>query len=386
MKVIDACVFHEWASAQTLAPYLSSGWRDVVLRPGDKGGALNIKSGWAFESPGGRKAFSAYPEKGLPGSDFDLLVKQVLGHGKRERVVLGYDDGLLATAYPLPYVARQVVRAANDWTLENWLARDERLYGMVLVIAGMPEEAAKEIRRSGRDPRMVAVALGTNGLGRQFGHPAYHPIYEAAAELDLPIVIQAGSDSATDLTVDPLAGGPPATYSEYDTFASHPLAAHTTSLILGGAFDLYPNLKVLLVGGGVAWVPGFVWRMDGHYRMTRNEAPWLRMLPSEYFAQHFKVATASLESPPKRERLAQVLKSIPAVERTLVYASCYPNDDFEEPETIAARLPEAWHAGVFGENAREFFRWPDRTPAQIPAGVRRETIEDRLPARAESGS
>ena len=51
-----------------------------------------------------------------------------------------------------------------------------------------------EIRRAGAHERMVGIALGANGLGLPFGHPAYHPIYEAASEMKLPILIQVGLD------------------------------------------------------------------------------------------------------------------------------------------------------------------------------------------------
>lgn len=384
--VIDACVFHEWRSSLTLVPYMSSGWRDFITRRGDLTGPLNVKSGWAFESPGGRKAAGAHPEKGPPGSDYDLMLSQVLSGGVRERVVLGYDDGLLATAYPIPHMARQIIRAANDWTLDQWLGRDDRLYGMVLIVSAMPDEAAAEIRRVGSHERMVAVAMGTNGLARPFGHPAYQPIYQAAAELGLPLVIQVGVDSASDLSVEPLAGGQPVTYAEYDTFGAHQLQSHATSLIMGGVLDLFPNLRVLLVGGGAAWVPGFLWRIDYHYKMSRNEAPWLRGLPGEYFERHFRVATHSLESPPDPARLAQVLRAIPGVESVLTYASCYPNFDSEEPASIAARLPEPWHQRVFHDNAMGFFRWPGgaRSAAREPA-ISPEQIAERLPAGAAPG-
>jgi hypothetical protein len=51
----------------------------------------------------------------------------------------------------------------------------------------------------------------------------------------------------------------------------------------------------------------------------------------------------------------------------LVYASGYPDDEWETPDTIAARLPSEWHERVFRTNAQEFFRWP-RQLSEVTAG------------------
>jgi uncharacterized protein len=355
IAAIDGCVFHEWPGPHALAPYLPEGWRRMLMRDGNP---INPGSIWRYTHPRGEQDVAALPASGPPGSDLGLLVAQTLGGGLRERVVLGYHDGLLATAFPQPRLARALVRAANDWTVDQWLARDERLHGMVLVMSALPEEAAAEIRRVGSHPRMVAVALGTNGLGRHFGHPVYRPIHAAAAELGLPLVVQSGCDSATDQVTVPTAVGLPATYAEYDIHSAQPLMAHAASFVLEGVFDEFPGLRVLLAGGGAAWVPWCLWNMDYLFRMVRRgETPWLQAPPSEYFARHIRLGTRSLESPRDPTALGRVLGTIPGAERMLVYTSAYPAWDWEEPGTVAARLPEEWHAGVFRDNALDLFRW-----------------------------
>jgi len=382
--LIDGCAYHDWRSPLDLLPYMSPGWRATIERRGDIGGPMNIKSMRRYDDLLGRRRADA---QGGDASDLDRLVARLEDGG---RMVLGYDEGLLATAYPLPYVARQTMRAANDWTREEWLARDERLYGHVLVSMTLPEDSAAEIRRVGSDERMVAVELGMNGLGRAFGHPIYHPVYAAAAELGLPLVLQATSDGSGD-TAPPTAFGLPATGAEYEVLCAQGLMNHVASMITSGVFDLFPTLRVLLVGGGAAWVPAWLWRVDASYRTIRRvEVPWLRGSPSEYFARHFRLATYGLESPPQPERLEAVLDAIPSVTLMFVYASGYPNRAGEEPEAVAARLPEAWHDGVFRANAEAFYRWPggvrpahgvpvatdeirERTSAAPPVATRRES-------------
>lgn len=296
----------------------------------------------------------------VPGSDYAAFERDVLGQDAIERVVLGYDLGLPSTSFVHRHFARAVVRAANDWTAGEWLERDDRLYGMVLVSTAVPDEAAAEIRRAGANERMVAVALGCNGLGRPFGELAYLPIFEAAVELGLPVVIQVGSDNAADQATPPVASGFPSTYAELRAHAPQTQWAHASSLITEGVFNRFPTLKVLLVGGGAAWIAPWIWKMNYWYKMTAAAYPWMDRLPSEYLADHVRVSTLSLEKPAQPERLVQALSVIDGMDRILVYTSGYPDEDWETSRQIADRLPLEWRDRVLRGNAADFFRWPER--------------------------
>ena len=54
----------------------------------------------------------------------------------------------------------------------------------------------------------------------------------------------------------------------------------------------------------------------------------------------------------------KALALIKGFEKKLIYTSCYPSYGSEQPEAIAARLPEPWLGSVFRDNALSFFRWP----------------------------
>ncbi len=354
-RVIDACAFHDWKSNLDLVPYLSEGWGELVRIEN-----LKIKGMWQNEHPFGGKDPAAKPPNGGPhASDPEFLIQQLLEERGMERVVLGHQEGMLSAALPLPFEARAVVRALNDWTIDQWLERDERLFGHILVASAMPDEAAAEIRRVGKHEKFVAVALGANGLNKPFGHPAYAPIYEAAAELDLPVVIQVGADNIADLGTSPTAVGLNTTYSEYAAMTAAPLMPHVTSFFTCGVFDLHPGLRLLLVGGGLAWIPQYVWRFDWNYKMVRRvEVPWAKRMPSEYLRDHVRFTTYSMEMPPNNEQLQTMLELIPDIESTLLYASGYPYSDGAGADQVAARLPERMHDRVFHQNAEDLYRWP----------------------------
>jgi hypothetical protein len=92
--------------------------------------------------------------------------------------------------------------------------------------------------------------------------------------------------------------------------------------------------------------------------VRRFETPWLKRTPSEYFTDHIRLGTYSLEAPTQHGRLAQLLGTVATPESLLVYTSGYPLTDWERPATVAERLPEAWHRQVFHDNAATLFRWP----------------------------
>ncbi len=364
-SAIDGCVFHDWASKKELGQYMPKAWRELLVDRAEIGSTLRARP--LYQNPLGAKDSAAYPATGVAGSDPDLLVKQLLSDGTRERVVLGFDEAILTTAFPAHYVARAVVRAANDWTADRWLKHDKRLHGLILVSNALPDDAAKEIKRMAKNERMVGVAMGANAQGKPFGHPVYHPIYAAATEASLPVVIQVGSDLAGTLITPPVAGGLPATFGEFRALGAQSLASHITSLILQAVFEIFPDLQIVLVGGGATWVPPTLWRLNYIYQLNEHDAPWLKMLPAEYFQRHVKVSTYSLERTPAPGRLQKALGTLPWFADSLLYASGYPNSDWEQAESVAERLPAEWHARVFRDNARAAFRWPDR-----PAAPRRE--------------
>jgi uncharacterized protein len=371
-EVIDGYAFHEWPSLEALAPYLSDGWRSLLLRPGDMAGSAEVKTQFLYRNPRGAKLAEAYstrgadsgrldregkPLKAPAASDPELLMDHLLERARRGKVVLGYDEGMLAAGYANHYVADALVRAANDWTAHEWLGLDPRLAGVILIANAIPDRAVEEIKRKGSDPRFVGVAMGPNSLSRPFGHPIYHRIYRACEELDLPLIIQVGSDNIADSVTPPISGGLPATFGEYRALATQSHMTHLASMIIQGVFEYFPKLRVLLVGGGATWLPGWLWRLDYFYKISQREAPWLTRLPSEYAHSSVWLSTDGLEAPPKQGQLRAALEIMPGAQDRLVYTSCYPNEDYEEPGQIAGRLPSEWAAGVFRDNALQVFRW-----------------------------
>src|SRR6266508_180607 len=126
------------------------------------------------------------------GADVEAVQRELLDPSGTGFGVLNADDAILVSLMPSPYRAAALARAHNDWIRERWLERDVRLRGAIVCPAQDPNEAAREIRRAGEDPRFVQVVL-CGGSERPYGEPRYLRIFEAAAELGLPVAIHAGA-------------------------------------------------------------------------------------------------------------------------------------------------------------------------------------------------
>jgi uncharacterized protein len=88
----------------------------------------------------------------------------------------------------------------------------------------------------------------------------------------------------------------------------------------------------------------------------RREVPWLKKLPSEYFAEHVWVTTQPLEIAPKKENVVELLQSMNLQDR-LVYSSDYPHWDADEIDYLSTRVPSSWHASIFFANACALYGW-----------------------------
>jgi predicted TIM-barrel fold metal-dependent hydrolase len=363
--VIDTCVHHRWTSEAELHPYLDPDWREYVGRPASLPGGKGMRRlapSFRFSNPAGDDLATAHPpDGGAPGSSVELVAEQLLDRDDVERALLLFDRGRYAASLPNPHLGAAVVAAINDWNIDRWLA-DERLYGAVLVSGHLPDRAAAEIRRVGTHPKMAAVLFASNALGQLAGHPIYDPIYEAAAELRLPVVLHRGLDALPDVASVP-AGGPPATFADYQTIAPWAVINQVVSLIANGTLAKFPDLRVYVVGAGVMWIPGVLRRMELMIRSLRREVPWVTEPPSEYFERQVRVSTYGIERGAP-EALARLFEGHPGLRDVLCHGSGYPSWDTNGADDLRELLPTEWHEAVLRGNAEAWFRW---VPAPVPA-------------------
>lgn len=361
--IIDVDIHHTWASPDELNPYLDPRARELVAPAEGVGVSIDPVIPQYPHSNGTVLRVDAFSESGrLPGSDLETLQRQHLDPFGVEVGILTYGIGLNA-GVANPWLGTELARAANRWTVERWLeSGEERLFGTVLIPTQLPEDGAAEIRAVGKNPRMAGALLVANGLGKSFGHPIYDPIFAAAAEMELPLLMHSGGDQLPGGTHH-IAGGMPLGRMEFTTLGTQSAAMHLASLIVHGVFERYPSLTYIVVESGVAWLPPFAWRLDQMVDELRRESDWVRRLPSEYLREHVRISTQPIETTPDRGQLIDALEGFEGIERMLLFASDYPHWDADSPTWLARRLPDEWGQRVFHDNAAKALRLPKAVAA-----------------------
>jgi predicted TIM-barrel fold metal-dependent hydrolase len=295
----------------------------------------------------------------------DALAQAYLDPRGIEYVVLN-EAGALSqcVAVDADYSA-MICSAINDEHAENWLNVDPRILASVVIPGTDPALSAAEIRRVGgmrfNGQRGFVQIYMSSAARMPLGQRFYWPIYEAAEENGLAIGLHPGMEGVGISYPPP--GGYPARYIDWHTGLCASFIAALISFISEGVFQKFPRLKLVLMEGGVSWLPGVLWRFDKNWKALRAQTPWLDRLPSEIAADHVRLTTQPLEEPAKREDLHRMLQMFPA-EKMLMFSSDFPHWDGDTPEYVLKWMPENLKERVMSETARETYQLPRRQAAQ----------------------
>ena len=335
--------------SKSLFPYMEKRWIEhfeafgvTYRQPWEKGSA------YPKAQPLASRRDAWPPSGGGPGSDLAFMAAQ---HLDPNNVVLGILNPLGAgQGATNPLASAAIARATNEWQRAEWTSRDSRLKGSIVVPYEDGSASAAEIERYAGNSDFAQVLL-LSRTAEPLGQRRYWPIFQAAAAADLAVGIHAFGNGGWPNT----AGGWGSYYIEEMVGHAQAQQALLVSMILEGVFEAIPNLRVVLVEGGLAWAAALAWRLDRQWKKLKQEVPHLKRAPSEYLKTNVWFTTQPIEEPEPRSQLAEALDWI-GWDRVL-FATDYPHWDFDDPaHALPIKMTEAQRLAVFRENAMAVYR------------------------------
>jgi uncharacterized protein len=351
LLIVDADV-HVHESPGALAPYCDGPW-DVALR-----NVADVPERYldipGF-SPGGDGTLTARFPTSHEAARMVHTPEQMVAELQAIHIdlaVLFPDHLLKLPVLPQADYAAALARAYNAWLVDQWTSRHDALLGAIVACPQDPDDAAREIERYADDPSIVAVYLPCAGLDPLWGHRRYDPIFDAAQNARLPVLLH--SVTVTSPVFPFNNHGFDTEFARHATSHTFAIMANIVSMVSTGVVVRFPELKIGVTEAGISWMPFVCQRLDKEYLERRREVPFLTERPSHYVKRIY-VATQPIEEPERLRDLVTLVELYDG-DDTTIYASDWPHHDFDHPMKLN-QIPfsEEQRRKIFGENALELF-------------------------------
>ncbi len=289
---------------------------------------------------------------GLAGSDPAFAVADYLDRWGIAAAVMMPIQAMGVIAWAAEEVVNSYLAAMNDLFLEMWHAEDPRFKMLISVSPHDPDAAVREIERLADKPGVVGFQIPMGEIG--LGSSAMFKVYAAAAHFGLPLVLHPNSVDCSLQNSPSCAGRVTRSYAEHHVLLSQPGQGAATQLVMSGALERFPTMRVVLAEFGFSWVGPMMWRMDTAWQRGGGADGLLPRPPSEYLLNQLRFTTQPYDEPGNPRDLVPILDSMQA-HRTLVFSSDYPHWDTDRPDVVLRRLPVELRERVAKQTAMETF-------------------------------
>lgn len=224
-----------------------------------------------------------------------------------------------------------IVRASNEWAL-RYCDREtgHRLATVGLIttetVDGMIDQAQSLI---GRGIKALWIPSGTPPAGTSPADPAFDPFWRLLDEANVAALLHIGTDnsfsdtrwsanveafipfgSSAEFILSPYAGATMHTAAEY----------FITTMVLGGVFERFPNLRFGAIELGAQWLGPLAQRLDIWADVFPKALhSVLTMKPSQYVARNVRVAPFYFEP------IDRFFEQYPELATCYCFSSDYPH-------------------------------------------------------------
>ena len=263
--------------------------------------------------------------------------------------------GTLFSAFDDAEFGLACTRAWNDWLFEEWHgAYPDRIVPLGITFLSDPEKGAEEIRRNAKRG-FTAVTMPEQphqqGLPAVFD-PYWEPIVRACAETETVLNLHVGSSGFAKMPL-----GAPMLQLGATMFQA--MAFQSCAEWLWSAWPArFPELKIAMSEGGIAWVAGLIDRLDNIMARSGYGGGWPAkdVTPSECLRRNFWFCMIDDPSTISTRHAMGV--------ENIMCESDYPHGDGTWPDTqqvvhdLIGDLPVEEIRMMTHENAAKLYRHP----------------------------
>lgn len=244
----------------------------------------------AFRMFGTTGIYSTGPQGEVPAGVLDLGAGRIaaMDAGGIDVQVLSLNQP--ATENLDPAQAVKLARQANDKIAAAVHANPHRFAGFATLPMPDPTASAAELERTVSDFGFVGALIHGHIHGRYLDDPFFWPVFERAEALDVPIYLH--PKRPPQPVIEACYGGFAPMVSEILSTTGWgwhiDTGLHVLRLILGGVFDRFPRLQIIIGHMGEA-LPSMIWRANSELSPAIGH---LKRPLIDYFTHHLHVTTS----------------------------------------------------------------------------------------------
>ena len=256
---------------------------------------------------------------------------------------------LVLGTHPQVEVEVELAYAYNRWLVDNVLPTSDAIKSMLYLPTSDPEACVEFIKEFGDAPGVVGFLITTVRYQPLY-HNRFMPMYAELSERGLPLAFHSAPNWGERAfeTMNRFIGVHALGFPFY-------AMVQMTNIVLNGIPDRFPGIRFMFMEAGIAWIPFMMARLDSEWMLRQSEAPMLDRKPSEYI-RDFYFTTQPLEILDNPSHM-QTFFEMANGENRFMYASDYPHQDFDLPQSIwdLGFIDERVKRRILGENAMELF-------------------------------
>jgi len=310
--------------------------RGFLREPFKSRGFPDYEMDW-YGAPGGEYAPGIDSlTQPYPGSDPELVGRDLF---EKRGVDVAILHPMTRGIMPDRHLGTAIAAAHNQMLVSRWLDDNryaDRFRGTIRINPDDVVGALREIDKHKDHPRVVQIGVPLQSR-ELYGKPQYWPIWQAAADANLPVA--AHIEVGAGVQFAPTPSGVPYTYENYVGFMALNYLYHLMNLIVEGVFEQLPTLKFVWADGAADFLTPFIWRMDCFGRPHLEQTPWAPRMPSEYLDGHTYFVQGVMDGPGDTDYAAEWL-GFTGKDDMVMYGSSYPHWQLNELTVPHSYSPE----------------------------------------------